>query len=130
MTIFIKCSHSKFCIIASYSCLPWSLHCDWAATPMSSRTAWPLISADLFHLSAFQQSYRQLNAWPIIREKLPHRLLGSLSVQLPLVRYAAPQISTVSAAWNLDLLLPQPRSSTHSFAWAPSPCFTIAKYPR
>ena len=104
MLISIKCRHSKVSSIECYSHSARSVPSDGAGTPMSSRTAGPLIPADPFQVSAFQQAisarfcehfpaYVQLNAHPIIYEELPHRHLSPF--QLPLIRYAAPQISTV-----------------------------------
>lgn len=48
VALFLKSGHSKVSVIASYSCSASSLHSDWAACPVSSKTAGPLKSADLF----------------------------------------------------------------------------------
>lgn len=90
VALFLKRGHSKVSVIASYSCSTSSLHSDWAATPVSSKTAGPLKSADLFfsfsavichiHIGVYwPQALRRNSIW----EKLPHRLLGFLTVRLP-----------------------------------------------
>lgn len=48
VALFPKRGRSKVSVIASYSCSASSLHSDWAATPVSSKTAGPLKSAELF----------------------------------------------------------------------------------
>ena len=48
VALFLKRGYSKVSVIASYSCSASSLHSDWAATPVSSKTAGPLKSAGLF----------------------------------------------------------------------------------
>lgn len=136
MTRFLKCGHSKVCVIASYSCSAWSLHSDWAATPMSSKVEGPLKSANLFR--SFSAVICVIYAAQCLSTSIEKKLdMGEIPTQtsrFPLcsaasVRCAALQTSTVSAAWNSDPLLPQPRSSTHSAAWAPSPCSTLGKDP-
>lgn len=91
-----KRGHCEVSNSDSSSCPARPLYSDGLVTPMSSRTAEPLISADLFQVSVFQQAisarpYKyfsgcvQLNPWPIIYDRLPHRCRGSLSGQLSLL---------------------------------------------